>query len=439
MSRRSKSSSSLPLVARFERVGSVVLSACLCWAATLAACSLTDEDYSPVRVDTRPNLVGDVGDGDGAQPAPSCPDGAECCEAIRCAEGQSCREGACEANSTAAPGGAPDAGACSGEGCAGPIDLVPVTPTPVTPEPEASCEDGAIRPEESDTDCGGVCGSTCEVDALCRADDDCAAGLFCSEQSGRCAVPSCSDSVRNGNEQATDCGGGCAGCPNGTSCGTALDCQSQVCTPGGRCAAPSCGDGVRNGNEIDVDCGGPCPDCAPGRACRGDNDCQSGVCGSGGCAASVAQCCQAPSCADGVLNGGEPITDCGNLACGLCPLESPCTESAQCGSGACRTGVCVPLGTCTDGQLNGTETATDCGGGNCPLCADRLACSQPSDCFNNNCLDGICISCGDGVVDGTETDFDCGGSDPFCQRCRPGQRCVIGSDCQSGQCFGGFC
>jgi hypothetical protein len=59
---------------------------------------------------------------------------------------------------------------------------------------------------------------------------------------------------------------------------------------------------------------------------------------------------------------------------------------------------------------------------------------------NNNCdPSGICISCGDAVIDGSETDVDCGGSDPFCQRCRPGQRCAIPSDCQSGACFNGFC
>ncbi|HKO91693.1 MAG TPA: hypothetical protein VJU61_11095 [Polyangiaceae bacterium] len=413
-----------------------MLSAWLCCATALVACSLTDGDYAPVQVDTRPNLATDGGSRDPA--AASCSDGAECCDAVACSEGESCLDGACQAGSIA-----PDAGACSGEGCAGPIDLAPVTPvtpvTPVAPTPEPSCEDDTLGPDESDTDCGGICGSTCEVDASCRVDGDCVLGLFCFEESGRCTVPSCSDGVQNGDERLADCGGGCAGCPNGTLCNTGSDCQSQVCGQAGRCSAPNCGDGVRNGAEIDIDCGGACPDCPPGRACRGANDCTSGVCGSAGCAANVAQCCQAPTCTDGVLNGGEPVEDCGNLACGLCPLESPCTQSAQCDSGACRAGVCVPLGTCTDNLLNGTETATDCGGGNCPVCADRRACNQPSDCFNNNCLDGICISCGDNFIDGTETDLDCGGSDPACQRCRPGQRCLIGSDCQSGQCFGGFC
>jgi hypothetical protein len=68
-----------------------------------------------------------------------------------------------------------------------------------------------------------------------------------------------------------------------------------------------------------------------------------------------------------------------------------------------------------------------------------LPCLQASDCANNNCFGGVCISCGSGVIDGTETDVDCGGADPFCQRCLPGRRCLIGGDCQSGACNGNVC
>ncbi len=74
--------------------------------------------------------------------------------------------------------------------------------------------------------------------------------------SGACAVPSCSDSLRNGSEADVDCGGAaCAKCKAGKRCGAAGDCSSGVCT-GGVCQAPSCADGVKNGPESDVDCGG---------------------------------------------------------------------------------------------------------------------------------------------------------------------------------------
>ncbi|MEY2932349.1 MAG: hypothetical protein RL033_3098, partial [Pseudomonadota bacterium] len=257
---------------------------------------------------------------------------------------------------------------------------------------------------------------------------------------------SCNDDVANGSEADDDCGGDCAACGTGSSCNAASDCLNGVClaracAPGSaRCCQPrTCNDGVRNGPESGVDCGGPCPNCATGVSCNGNDDCQSSVCGGAGCGPGVQRCCQAPSCNDGVANGGEPVTDCGNAACGLCALADVCTADAQCQSGLCQAGRCADPGTCTDGVQNGRETSTDCGGDRCPRCADRLPCTQATDCINNNCFNNVCISCGSGVTDGTETDIDCGGSDPACQRCPTGRRCVIGSDCQGGQCFGGFC
>jgi hypothetical protein len=446
-------------------------------AAAFGACTLTDDEFQPVNVDQRANLPRDAG---GA--APACAGAAECCDALPCPEGQLCKAGVCQA----APSSG-DAGGCRGSECPLPENIVPL--------PEPSCDDSALGPEEADIDCGGVCGSTCRAGQACRADADCSAGLFCPASSSRCSAVSCGDGVRNGAELLIDCGGGeCPGCADGTACSTAADCRSGVCDGAGRCAAPSCTDGVKNGDEVDADCGGSCPDCAPGRACSAGGDCQSGVCsaggcapglsqcckaatctdgvananesdvdcggrcpdcatgracnaggdclsqvcGTGGCAAGVARCCQAPSCADGTRNGLEIDVDCGG-GCALCPVNALCTQNDQCQSGFCQSGRCADPGTCNDGVRNGTETANDCGGDRCPRCADRLPCTQASDCINNNCFNNVCISCGSGVIDGFETDVDCGGSDPFCRRCNPGQRCAIGSDCLTGLCFNGFC
>src|SRR6187402_2604681 len=106
---RSKSPSPLSFLARFPSVRADVLWSCLCGAAALAACSLAADDYTPVRVDTRPNLAES---GDASAPV-SCPGAAQCCEEKPCDAEQSCRDGLCESSS------APDAGLCTGEGCSG--------------------------------------------------------------------------------------------------------------------------------------------------------------------------------------------------------------------------------------------------------------------------------------------------------------------------------
>jgi hypothetical protein len=63
----------------------------------------------------------------------------------------------------------------------------------------------------------------------------------------------------------------------------AEDCQNGVCL-GGKCAAPSCSDFVTNGDETDVDCGGGyCPPCASGRSCVVNSDCDRKSCSSGVC------------------------------------------------------------------------------------------------------------------------------------------------------------
>jgi len=106
------------------------------------------------------------------------------------------------------------------------------------------------------------------------------------------------------------CGGVCAPCGTGGPCGSGTDCVSKSCKAG-VCALPSCSDGVKNDGETGVDCGlgscGPCPD---GGGCQKPEDCLSGVCKIGKC--------QAPSCVDQTRNGGEEQIDCGG-SCEPCP------------------------------------------------------------------------------------------------------------------------
>jgi hypothetical protein len=391
-----------------------------------AACTLVSEDYEP------PLITSDALTPDASQPEPAidasaCAGGVECCAAIPCTGGDSCIDGRCRAPIAEEDASVP---ACVGSDCPGnepPVLLAP------------SCDDGAQNGDETGSDCGGSCERACGAAAGCVSDADCAAGLFCAEQTGRCTEVSCSDDVLNGDESSTDCGGGCPGCPDGEACNTGSDCQSRVCGADSTCAAPSCNDNQPNGDETGTDCGGPCPqNCGTGGACRANNDCQSGVCGTQSCAPGVERCCQAPACDDDVQNGTESDVDCGN-ACGPCAVGDSCIIGIQCSSGLCQGGVCAAAPSCTDNVRNGTESDTDCGG-ICGRCPDQSDCNQASDCSNNNCdASGTCISCGDTVRNGTETGIDCGGADPACRRCNPGEVCLSNTDCVNQFCVGWFC
>jgi hypothetical protein len=243
----------------------------------------------------------------------------------------------------------------------------------------------------------------------------------------------------NGDEILTDCGGGeCPGCAAGTLCEDDVDCQSLVCGNNERCAAPSCDDGVRNQDETAADCGGDCArNCATGQGCEGPFDCESRSCEPEGCAANLELCCQPPSCTDGILNGSEPVVDCGNAACGLCPLNRPCTANAQCSSGSCQAGFCR-VHPCDDGVQNGAESDEDCGGNDarCDRCDVGEDCAVNADCAAGACVSGECASCADGQINGSETDVDCGG---VCGDCAPGLDCSDDADCQSGVCEAGRC
>jgi hypothetical protein len=111
-----------------------------------------------------------------------------------------------------------------------------------------------------------------------------------------CLAPGCGDGVHNGDETDTDCGGPTCTmrCPSGDMCAIGTDCQSGLCGPGGVCAVPSCTDGVRNGGESDVDCGGTgtCPRCPDGRTCTAATDCMAAVCTSGSCGSVSAIGCR---------------------------------------------------------------------------------------------------------------------------------------------------
>jgi hypothetical protein len=96
-----------------------------------------------------------------------------------------------------------------------------------------------------DTWNGGTCqdatGKTCDGAGSCNGDfgtscnqnNKCASGVCTSMQ---CAEPAtCSNTMQDGSESDTDCGGLCVKCVNGKKCNVATDCLSNMCGSNGKC------------------------------------------------------------------------------------------------------------------------------------------------------------------------------------------------------------
>jgi hypothetical protein len=147
-----------------------------------------------------------------------------------------------------------------------------------------SCFDGILNQDETDMDCGGLSGCPrCGTAQHCTSTSDCG-NAECSK--GTCLAASCADGMQNNAETGTDCGGGtCSPCADGQICKQSSDCMSQICLMATHtCAVPSCTDGIKNGGEPTTDCGAACASkCQLADACASASDCISGACSSGNC------------------------------------------------------------------------------------------------------------------------------------------------------------
>ncbi len=323
----------------------------------------------------------------------------------------------------------------------------------------AVCPDGAKNGLETDVDCGGAAclalatPALCQLGQGCLTDADCDApkhNLICDAATGKCAKMSCNDGRKNLAETDVDCGGNaCAPCGSGKACVANADCKDLICTlTAGKCAAPTCTDAVRNGDEGDKDCGGSiCPTrCADTKFCNVGKDCQSGV-----CSLTSPQVCLAPTCTDNTWNGGETDVDCG----GTCATTKKCADGKMCKAvtdcinpaSKCDVSgdflVCTPPG-CSDNVKNGDETGKDCGG-SCTPCAVGGGCLKDGDCKlpeSGKCITGTCAAaaCNDLVKNGKESAADCGssgtGTYPVCSACVDGKTCSTPADCVSKSCNG---
>jgi hypothetical protein len=255
--------------------------------------------------------------------------------------------------------------------------------------------------------------------------------------------------------EAAGCMSGAGCCTSAADCADGAACVSGVCSPtcpigedvsvcavplcpGPSCPneLPSCSDGITDGREPATDCGDSCPRaCQNGSACNVDRDCESLRCSDSRCAP--------PVCDDGIRNQDESAVDCGGGCPTRCSVGESCAGDSDCEFGLfCppATEVCTD-GSCQDGARSGNEVLADCGGGDCPGCPAGSPCNGASDCLSRVCSDGQCreASCSDGVSSGDESGIDCGGSDPNCAGCADGAPCRSGADCESSDCENGIC
>jgi hypothetical protein len=295
-----------------------------------------------------------------------------------------------------------------------------------------ACHDGVKDGNESDVDCGGDC-APCATGATCGSAADCESQL-CNSATHQCVGSQCEDGLKDSGETDIDCGGGtCPGCGQGQACAGNSDCTSDICSATDHtCAGSLCSDGVKDGQETDVDCGGPtCSRCLGGKICDVDGDCASGACNV------TTHTCAASACENGVKDSGETDVDCGGTTCPQCALTKACLAGTDCASHYCNatTFICV-ASQCLDGTHNGTETDIDCGGSCGANCKVGATCKTSGDCASGSCgSNNTCVStqCEDGVKDGVETDKDCGGG--TCPGCPLSDGCIDGNrDCLSKFC-----
>lgn len=202
--------------------------------------------------------------------------------------------------------------------------------------PTSAQDLGASKDQENIEIIGFLPGERCKTDADC-------ASVRCED--GFCTEPSCKDTIRNGLETHTDCGGPlCPRCSDLSPCVVDDDCLSLHCN-NQTCSLPECQNTAQDGFESDIDCGGLCTLCSPGQRCRWDSDCAATRCQN--------QICAPPSCQDLLHNGEELDVDCGP-PCGPCHSGQRCLVAPDCVSSAsCVQGICVLPQSCQDLLLQG--------------------------------------------------------------------------------------
>ena len=185
----------------------------------------------------------------------------------------------------------------------------------------------------------------------------------------------------------------------------------------------SCTNAIKDGDEQGVDCGGSCTTQCTGAGCTTNDQCASAKCENGVCGAKAGKPC-------GV---GTPVAQCDNGQ--PCELDKDC-KSLTCAGATCLVTPDSPPGP-ADGKKNNDETDVDCGGAAAPKCDDGKTCAADGDCATGYCpADSKKCTApryDDNVKNGKETDVDCGGTGTGMKKCAETKTCLVDTDC-NGAC-----
>ena len=184
---------------------------------------------------------------------------------------------------------------------------------------EDHCANFTLDGNETDIDCGGSCPG-CGLGSSCLAGADCASGICDTLGSMTCEpANTCGNGTIEAGEACDDgntgTGDGCnAACliENGSACTLPTDCESAFCAMDGFCRPPTCQNTMLDGTETDTDCGGDCAPCSGGSMCMFNDDCASQNCFGGVCSTEPAHC------RDGITSGDEMGADCGGSCLKTC-------------------------------------------------------------------------------------------------------------------------
>ncbi|HEX7670283.1 MAG TPA: SUMF1/EgtB/PvdO family nonheme iron enzyme [Polyangiaceae bacterium] len=196
----------------------------------------------------------------------------------------------------------------------------------------ATCSNTSKDGNETDIDCGGSC-SPCAVGRTCTLDTDCALTMSGKCSGAKCAAAACNDGVMNGDESYTDCGGSCGTtCIVGQGCTSNNDCAASACIAG--LCAGTCSPGSKRctagGSQTCSSSGvwGPVTPCS----CTGLGVCTGCPAGLGDCDFSL------------TTNGCETVLGTSSMCGTTCANAVSCSATQICAANACKaTPSCVGL------------------------------------------------------------------------------------------------
>jgi hypothetical protein len=375
-----------------------------------------------------------------------------CSDGNACTQGDTCQNAACKSN---APVVCNDGNACTNDAC-NPATGCVFSPNAVTCDDgnvctsgdackNASCQSGVLQACADGNPCThDVCDAKTGCvfpprSGACDDADSCTLSDVCNNGACQPGQPMpCND----GNFCTTDAcvnGKGCVFSFTTSPCDDGNACTSQSVCAQGECvgtAATTCSDG--NGCTLDG--------CDPSKGCvfaantlpcsDGDLCTQSDQCGNGACQPGTKiACTDSNACTNDSCN---PLTGCvftPNTA--PCDDGSACSLGDRCGQGSCQPG---PAVTCTDGNPCTDDTCNPAVGcvftANTAPCQDGDVCTVDDACAAAACRPGTARTCQDGNACTNDSCNPLTGCvyAPNTLACDDQDACTQGDACQSGSC-----